>query len=198
MRIQIALSISCFLLGILGAAGGFAVQAWSGERFLEREFAGEPRPVRSKGKKEKRPPWEKTLDLTVELDPAMNPVVAGLSWTRAGGWAFRLFDPEGREVWALSGSGRIEGRREVGTADFIGPIEVATAGLHRIEFDVNRYADVSLSLRREVVEPTLAWFFSMIGLAMVGGVWCMFTVMIGSLRKHREIMAGTDSGGARS
>ena len=186
MRTTTLIGICGFTLGIVGAGAGFAARAWSGDSVLEQSLAAQPRRGK-KNKNQERPSRRKTWELTVELEPAMNPLAGTLSLPKGQRFAFRLFDPQGREVFAEKGAtSRSINNRQVASGEsnayyFMGPIDVAMAGPHRIECDVPRHADTSLGLRRNVILPTMAWFFSMAGLAMVSGASVILSVIFSGL-----------------
>ena len=191
MRRFTLIAISGVVLGFGGAGPGFAARAWSGDVVLEKSLAAEPRRSKKKRKNE-RSSWRKTWELAVELEPAMNALAGTLSLPTGQRYQLRIFDPLGGEVFRQEGSTI----REIQTQQitfgesqahfFMGPIEVAMAGLYRIECDVPRHVDTSLNLRRNVVFPPVSWFFSMIGLTIVSGVSLIFSVMVGSLGRSQS------------
>ena len=198
MRTITLIGVCGFALGIGGAGAGFAAQAWSGDLVLEQSLAAEPRRPK-KNKNEERPSRRKTWELAVELEPAMSALAGTLSLPQGQRFALRIFDPQGREVFTGKGStSRKINKQQITFGEdhahfFMGPIEVAMAGPHRIECDVPRYADTSFNLRRNVVFPTLTWFFSMLGLAMISGASVIFSVIIGSVgRSQRQRSTGRD------
>ena len=178
------------LIGFAGTGAGFAALAWSGDSVLEQSLAAEPhRRTKKKNQKANRSSWTKTWELTVDLEPAMNPLAGTLSLPARNRYALRLFDPNGREVFAQDGSSNGPrnsiGNRESTSCYFMYPIEVTTAGPHRIECDVPHYVDTSLSLRRNAILPTTTWFFSMVGLAIASGAAVIFSVMIANLGRSK-------------
>ncbi|MCA8973267.1 MAG: hypothetical protein KDC98_01030 [Planctomycetes bacterium] len=177
MRKIIVLGIVTAVVVFAGAGGGFASMSWSGEIVATEQFAAEQRKRGAAGKR----PATRTWQFAVQLEPTMNPLAGTVRIDSGRSSTLRVYDPAGeivfeRRVGASGDGGEI-------AAHFVNPIEVQSTGLHRFELEVNRYTDVAIDLRRNALLPTPVWMFSMVGLALLGMLCCMFGLVTSSLRK---------------
>lgn len=157
--------VGVVLLGFAGFGGGFALLYWSGDVCFEQEVPAERRGEAPKAPGQRESPT-KTVTFTVELTAEDSPLFAGLSQEPRRGFALRVFDPAGLQVFGQAAD--VGADSEAGGSFFIGPIEVEAAGPYRVECDVSRYVHSELALRRGVFEPPMAWYFCWFGVLVVG------------------------------
>lgn len=168
------------LLGFAGFGGGFALLFWSGEVCFEQVVPAERRGKAPEATGQRVPP-RKTVTFAVDLAPEHSPLFANISQQPRRGFAFRLFDPAGLEVFAEAAD--VGAAHEAGGTFFIGPVVVEAAGAYRVECDVSRYVHTELALRRGVFEPSMAWYFSWFAVSVVGFFGLLFRAVTTSTRR---------------
>lgn len=166
--------VGVVLLGFAGFGGGFALLYWSGDVCFEQEVPAERRGEAPKAPGQRVSPT-KTVTFTVELTAEDSPLFAGLSQEPRRGFALRVFDPAGLQVFGQAAD--VGADSEAGGSFFIGPIEVEASGPYRVECDVSRYVRSDLSLRRGVFEPPMAWYFCWFGVSVVGFFGLLYRVV---------------------
>jgi hypothetical protein len=172
--------VGVILLGFAGFGGGFALLYWSGDVCFEQAVPAERRGKAPKAPGQRVSPT-KTVTFTVELAAEDSPLFANLSQEPRRGFALRVFDPAGLQVFGQAAD--VGTSSEAGGAFFVGPVEVEAAGPYRVECDVSRYVHSDLVLRRGVFEPPMAWYFSWFGVSVVGFFGLLYRAVTTSTRR---------------
>ena len=172
--------VGVVLLGFAGFGGGFALLYWSGDVCFEQECPAERRGEAPKAPGQRESPT-KTVTFAVELAPEDSPLFANLSQEPRRGYALRVFDPAGLQVFAQAAD--VGADSEASSIFFIGPVEVEASGPYRVECDVSRYVRSNLSLRRGVFEPPMAWYFCWFGVSVVGFCGLLYRAFTTSTRR---------------